>query len=227
MTTPAVTIRRTFPRPSEATIDQFRDVPTGWVVDALGRRGAIDHRIQPLFDAGSFVGPALTVATVARDNLVPYAAIKEAKPGDVLIIATGDFDGAAVIGDMLVGMARNSGIAAVITDGLARDIAGITDIGIPVYARGLSPNSPEKHGPGEIGLPIAFGGETVLSGDIIVGDRDGVVIVPQARIETALENLKAIEDKETTVERAVADGLPHPDWLDAALEEKGVRILDD
>ena len=227
MTTPAVTIRRNIPRPQEATINRFRDVPTGWVVDALGRRGAIDHRIRSLFDAGPFVGPALTVATVARDNLVPYAAIREAKPGDVLIIATGDYEGAAVIGDMLVGMARNSGIAAVITDGLARDIAGITDIGIPVYARGLSPNSPEKHGPGEIGLSIPFGGETVSAGDIIVGDRDGVVIVPQARIDTALENLKAIEEKETTVERAVADGLPYPDWLDAALDKKGGRILED
>ena len=225
MTSAAVTIRRDIVRPSRETLDRFRNMPTGWVVDALGRRGAIDHRIRPLFDAGHFVGPALTVATVARDNLVPYVAIREAKAGDVLVITTGDYEGAAVIGDLLVGMARNSGVVAVITDGLARDIAGIREVGIPVYARGLTPNSPEKYGPGEIGLPIALGGETISAGDIIVGDQDGVVVVPQSRVDGVLANLPAIVEKENAMEKAVAEGLAGPTWLDAALEEKGVRIV--
>lgn len=224
-TSAAVTIRRDFPRPSEDTLERLRGVPTGWVVDARGRRGAIDHRIRPLFDAGQFVGTALTVTTVARDNLVPYAAIREARPGDVLMIATGEYERAAVIGDLLVGMARNSGIAAIVTDGLARDIDGIKDVGIPVYARGLTPNSPEKHGPGDIGLPISLGGEPVVAGDVVVGDRDGVVVVPLASLDEVLDALKDVEAKERAMEAAVRDGLRHPDWLDQALADKGVRIV--
>ena len=224
-TTAAITIRRDFSRPSNDAIDRLRGVPTGWIVDARGRRGAIDHTIRPLFDAGHFVGTALTVATVARDNLVPYAALREARPGDVLMISTGDHEGAAVIGDLFVGMARNSGIVAVVTDGLARDIAGIEEVGVPVYARGLTPNSPEKHGPGEIGLPISLGGETVAAGDVVVGDRDGVVVVPLARLDAVLDALSAIVAKENAVEAAVRDGLAYPDWLDQALAEKGVNTV--
>jgi 4-hydroxy-4-methyl-2-oxoglutarate aldolase len=222
----SITIRRSFARPSNDIIERFRNIPSGWVVDALGRRGALDHRLRPLFPAPAFAGSALTVATVARDNLVPYAALREARSGDVLVIATGDYERAAVVGDLLVGMAKNCGIVAVVTDGLARDIGGLEEVGIPVYARGLTPNSPEKHGPGEIGLPVAIGGEVVSAGDIVVGDRDGVVIVPQSRIEAVLQALEAVRAKEEKVDAAVRDGQRYPDWLEQTLAEKGINIID-
>jgi 4-hydroxy-4-methyl-2-oxoglutarate aldolase len=202
-------------------------MPSGWVVDARGRRGALDHRIRPLLAGTPFVGSALTVSTVARDNLVPYAALQEAQPGDVLMIATGDYERAAVVGDLLVGMAKNCGIVAVITDGLVRDIAGLEDVGIPVYARGLTPNSPEKHGPGEIGLPIALGGEAINAGDLIVGDRDGIVVIPYADIDRVADGLAAVTAKEQKMEAAVRDGLKYPEWLEQTLQQKGVRYLDE
>jgi 4-hydroxy-4-methyl-2-oxoglutarate aldolase len=222
-----ITIRRHFPRPSVAQLQRFTGMPSGWVVDARGRRGALDHRIRPLLAGTPFVGSALTVATVARDNLVPYAALQEAQPGDVLMITTGDYERAAVVGDLLVGMAKNCGIVAVITDGLVRDIAGLEEVGIPVYARGLTPNSPEKHGPGEIGLPIALGGEAINAGDLIVGDRDGIVVVPYADIDLVAENLAAVTAKEQKMEAAVKEGLKYPEWLQQTLQQKGVRYLDD
>jgi 4-hydroxy-4-methyl-2-oxoglutarate aldolase len=222
-----ITIRRHFSRPSATQLQRFAGMPSGWVVDARGRRGALDHRIRPLLAGTPFVGSALTVATVARDNLVPYAALQEAQPGDVLMIATGDYERAAVVGDLLVGMAKNCGIVAVVTDGLVRDIAGLEDVGIPVYARGLTPNSPEKHGPGEIGLPIALGGGAINAGDLIVGDRDGIVVVPYADIDRVADGLAAVTAKEQKMEAAVRDGLKYPEWLEQTLQQKGVRYLDE
>ncbi len=221
-----VTIRRHFERPSPDAIARLAEAPTGYVVDARGRRGALYPGIRPMLAAPRFAGAALTVSTVARDNLVPYAALREAEPGDVLVIATGDFQRAAVIGDLFVGMARNCGIAAIVTDGWVRDIEGIEAVGIPVFARGLTPNSPEKNGPGEIGLPWSVGGEVIEAGDAIVGDRDGIAVVPHARVDAVLAGLDAIRAKEADVERAIAGGARWPGWLDSALDGAGVRVLD-
>jgi len=223
---PALTIRRKFPRPDPAIVDAFRTVPTGVVVDAMGRRGALDHRIRPLTEAHRFCGVALTVWTVPRDNLAPYAALKFARPGDVIVVATGGGDEASIFGDLALGMARNCGVAAVVTDGLVRDIEGLNRVGIPVFACGLSPNSPFKNGPGEIGGTITLGGVTVSAGDIVLGDRDGVVVVPRDRAESAIEGTKAVLAKESEIERAIAGGLKLPAWLDGALADEGAEYLD-
>ena len=119
-----LTIRREFPRPSAGDISAFEKAPTGWVVDAQGRRGALPHWIRPLSQT-SFVGTALTVRTRPVDNLAPYAALKFAKPGDVLVVAVDGSETASVIGDILLGMAKNAGIVAAVTDGVVRDIEGI------------------------------------------------------------------------------------------------------
>ena len=222
-----LTIRRDWPRPDAKTLAAFKDAPTGFVVDAIGRAGALDHRIRPVWKGPHFVGSALPVWTTARDNLAPYAAISFAKPGDVMLIATGAYEGAAVIGDVVVGMMRNAGIAAAVTDGLVRDVQGIAEVGIPVYARGLTPNSPFKHGPGTIGLPIAIGGQTVEAGDLVVGDGDGVVIVPRWRIAEAAAELAAIREKESGMDALVKSGATSPSWLAARLTGDGVRYVED
>ena len=222
-----LTIRRDWPRPDAKTLAAFKDAPTGFVVDAIGRAGALDHRIRPVWKGPHFVGSALPVWTTARDNLAPYAAISFAKPGDVMLIATGAYEGAAVIGDVVVGMMRNAGIAAAVTDGLVRDVQGIAEVGIPVYARGLTPNSPFKHGPGTVGLPIAIGGQAVEAGDLVVGDGDGVVIVPRWRIAEAAAELAAIREKESGMDALVKSGATSPSWLAARLTGDGVRYVDE
>ena len=132
-----------------------------------------------------FCGVALTVQSRPRDNLAPYAAIRYAKPGDVMLISTDCYEEASVAGDVLLGMAKNQGVCALVTDGLVRDIDGLNAVGIPVFARGLSPNSPHKDGPGKIGLPIYVGGVMVNSGDVVIGDKDGVVVVAAKRLKVS------------------------------------------
>jgi 4-hydroxy-4-methyl-2-oxoglutarate aldolase len=221
-----LTIRRDFPRPTSAEIQALEHAPTGWVVDALGRRGALPHWVRPLSAKTRFVGTAMTVRTRPVDNLAPYAALQFAKPGDVLVVAVDASDTASVLGDILLGMAKNAGIVAAVTDGLARDIAGINQVGIPVFARALSPNSPFKDGPGEVGLPITLGGVPIDAGDVIVGDIDGVVVVPRADLGRVARELEAIADKEKTMEAAVASGAKYPAWLEDVLKSAPIRYVD-
>lgn len=221
-----VTIRKNTPRPPAELIARLEGVPTGWVADAQARRGALDPGIRRLVGSGVVFGPALTVWTTPRDNLAPYAALEFVQPGDVLVIATGDYTGASVVGDLFAGMARNRGVAALVTDGLARDIEGLREAGLPVFARGLTPNSPLKQGPGTIGYPISLGGGIVEAGDVVIGDEDGIVIAPRSDLQNVVTALDAIRAKEHDMEARIRDGLDRPPWLDEFLSSGAVRLVD-
>ena len=220
-----LTIRRRFPRPTAAQRAAFETAPSGWVVDAQGRRGALPHWIRPISRKTRFVGSALPVRTRPLDNLAPYAALEYAAPGDVLIVAVDGSEAGSVMGDLLLGMARNAGIVAAVTDGLVRDVAGIDEVGIPTFARGLSPNSPFKDGPGRVGLPVSIGGLIVEAGDLVIGDDDGVVVVPQADLAAVTAALDGIAQKEAAMERAVSEGAKTPPWLADVLASDAVDFV--
>lgn len=222
----ALTIRKDFPRIPDALLARFSTVSTGWVVDGNGRRGALDWHLRPLTKAMRFAGSALTVHSRARDNLAPWAALAYARPGDVLVISTDNYEEASVVGDVLLGMARNAGVVGCVTDGVVRDIDGLNAVGMPVFARGLSPNSPFKDGPGEIGLPISIGGVTVNAGDLVVGDQDGVVVVARANVESVLVEVEAVAAKEKSMDEWVRQGVKVPPWVEATLAAKGVRFVE-
>jgi 4-hydroxy-4-methyl-2-oxoglutarate aldolase len=221
-----VIIRRKFARPSAAEVAEVTGLPSGWIADANGQRGAIDHRLRPYTSVKPFAGVALTVSSAPNDNLLAYTAVSVAQPGDVLFLGTEEFDKAAVVGDIFGGFAKNQGVAAVVTDGLIRDVEGFEKLGLPVYARGVSPNSPLKNGPGEIGTAITLGGVRIESGDLVVGDSDGVVVVARKDIARMFEGLKTVREKETGADKRIAAGETEPAWLQETLERVGVRQLD-
>ncbi|SHH38490.1 RraA family protein [Pollutimonas bauzanensis] len=225
-TPPALVIRKNFRRPTAEQLAAFNGLQTGFIVDAQGRRGALSHRIRPLSTAIRFCGVALTVQSRARDNLACWAALDACRPGDVVLIAVDEYEEASVVGDVYVAMAKNNGVVACVTDGMVRDIRGINAAGIPVFARGLSPNSPYKDGPGEIGTAITLGGVHVASGDIVLGDEDGVVVVPYANIDQVIRELEEVKAKESMMEAGVKRGDKTPSWLPQALVAKGVRYID-
>ena len=222
----ALTIKRNFLRAAQELVQKFCNLPTGNVCDAQGRVGAVDYRIKPVGRASQFCGSALTVDAGPRDNLAAWAALDIAKPGDVILIATGGHLTTSVVGDLYVGMAKNAGVIAIVTDGVVRDLPGIEAVGIPVFAKGICPNSPWKTGPGSVGLPITIGGVGVNAGDIVVGDQDGVVIVAGQQAAAAAEGLKAVLEKEKNMEAAVKAGQKTPAWLREAYKTKGVVYLD-
>ena len=223
---PVLTVRRNFARPPDNLVKQLAQAPTGWVVDANGRRGAMDYRIRPLTTRRSSAAWRCRYGRAQRDNLAPYAAIQHAKPGDVMVIATDDYQPASVVGDVLVGMAKNQGVAAFVTDGMVRDIDGLNAVGIPVFARGLSPNSPFKDGPGTIGLPILLAGVTVNPGDVVLATRTGSWWWHAKRWKAWSRSLPGSRPKEEKMEKAVADGARLPPGLAEIIAEKGVRYLD-
>ena len=222
---PSVTIHKNIARPTADTIKKFV-VPTGYIADVQGRRGALDCGIKPLFDFPAFAGPAVTIKTVPDDNLAVFAAMGAVQSGDVLVIATDNWTGSAVMGDLVAAMFKNSGIAGVVTDGAVRDLAGISQVGLPVYARGLTANSSQKNGPGTIGAEISIGGVIVRSGDIIVGDSDGIAVLSRENISDALNGIKAVRERERAIEERIAAGMTMPDWVKEFLAGDRVKIIE-
>lgn len=193
-------------RPPDELVERFRGAPTSFVVDAMGGSGALDWRIKPLV-GHSLAGVALTCDCAPLDNLAFFAALAQCQPGDVIVVATGGYVGAAVTGDLMIGVAKNRGAAGFVTDGLVRDLDDLQKFGLPVYAMGVTPNSPQRRGPGTVGLPIVCGGVSIASGDVIVGDRDGIVVVPRARISDTLASLDKVKAMEAATLERVKAGL--------------------
>ena len=221
---PLLTIRRNFARPTPEHIAALANVPTGHAVDALGGRGALDYRIKPVARSSAvMVGTAVTCHCGPADNLALFAALATAKAGDVLVAASDGSKVTSISGDLLMGMARNRGIAGLVTDGLVRDVEGILAVGLPVYCTGLSPNSPARNGPGSVGLPVVIGGVTVASGDLIVADNDGVVVIPGGEIEKTIEQLAEVRRAEAGLEAKVKAGLEVPDFIQKILASGQIR----
>ena len=204
---PLVTIHRGFRRPDPKLVDRFRGAQTSHLADAMEGRGALDYRIKPV-DPGNarFAGPALTAFAYPADVLAVFAALSEARPGDVILCANDAFTKTAVIGDLAAGMMKNKGVAAFVTDGMARDKAGIVAAGLPLFCCGIQPNSPALNGPAVVGAPVTLGDVSVNPGDVVVGDADGVVIVPAHRLEIVLERLERVRQAEVRAEQRVREG---------------------
>lgn len=220
---PLLTVRRKFARPPQALIDRLAGAQTGQVVDAMLGRGALDHTIKPIDpERATFAGSALTVETGPSDNLAIIAALALAEPGDVIITASDAFSTTAVVGDNVSAMAKNKGVVAIVIDGMARDREGIVGVGLPVFARGVTPNSCVKSGPGKVGLPIVCGGVSVRSGDIVIGDRDGVVIIAQEQAERVIGLLDEVRRAEAETQAKIAAGMTHPAWVAELLKSDKV-----
>jgi 4-hydroxy-4-methyl-2-oxoglutarate aldolase len=224
---PVLRVRRHFDRPPAEHVAAFQGASTGHVVDASGGKGALDALVKPIAGVKpGFCGVAITCDPGPADNLAVFGALALARPGDVILVATGGHRGAAVLGDLLAGMARNCGVVAIVTDGMARDVAGLAAVGLPIFAAGVSPNSPSRCGPGVVGMPIVIGGVAVESGDIVVGDADGVVVVPRRRAAEIIARLGQVRAAEAALEAEVEAGLRMLDGVAALLASDRVEYLD-
>jgi 4-hydroxy-4-methyl-2-oxoglutarate aldolase len=227
---PLLRARRDFPRPPAELTAVFRDVPCGFIVDAQQGRGALDRAIKPVFPSHPGMdrcwGTAITCSSGPDDNLGLACAVALARPGDVVVCATEGFEHGAVCGDLLAGIAPNKGIAALVTDGVVRDGAGLRDMGLPIFARGITPNSCVRSGPGSVGLPVVVGGRAVSSGDIVVADEDGVVTIPQAELATVRARLAEVMAAEADMLAKVKGGLAGLAWVEELLRSDRVEWLD-
>jgi 4-hydroxy-4-methyl-2-oxoglutarate aldolase len=198
-------------KPSKEQINSFKDIPTGFICDALDGYAALDHIIKPLpipnKPTNHIVGPALTVFSGAADVLGLAIALSEIQEGDIIVNCVNGWQGTAAVGDRIAGMIKNNGGKGLVTDGPMRDLNGIIETGLDCFCTGLNPNSPYNSGPGRIGFPENIGGKTVNSGDIIVADTDGVTVVPFEMIDEVIVKIKRIVELENDMDKKVANGL--------------------
>lgn len=178
----------------DSIIHDFLGIPTTAISDATEGLNNMDSSIKPLKEEYKFAGRALTVKMPVGDNLSVLKAIREAKPGDVIVIDAKGDQYRAIAGDFVVGMAKTLGITAIVVDGVIRDIVGIKNLNFPVFSKGTTVAASGKAGVGEINVPISCGGTTVYPGDIIVGDADGIVVISKDREQEILEkSLKKVQ----------------------------------
>lgn len=212
-----ITIDTRWTRPDPTLVEPFRGAPSGNVSDAAGRIADIPNAIKAITGAQHFCGTALTVENGRTGNLGVWAALEHVRPGDVLVIATGDARERAVIGDLLAGFAFNGGAVAIVTDGMVRDREQLDAFGKPVFAGGITPVGPVGEGNVGVGVPITLGEQQICSGDVIMGDADGVVVVPQSMLAVAAKELAAIAEREGGMEAQIKAGATVPEQTAALL----------
>ena len=162
----------------DSIIEELANLPATCISDAMGGFTTMDYTIKPL-STPSVIGRAFTVKITKGQNREFLRALKSASPGDVIVVdAEGDTT-RAIAGDFVLRMAKTLGIKGVVVDGVIRDITGIQELDFPIFAKGTTANAGLKSDEGILSVPISCGGVAVSNGDIIVGDKDGVVVIPQ------------------------------------------------
>lgn len=215
-------------RVPEETVGEFRAarLATPNVADVMWRFGAVGEGIHPIGDTSVYLaGAALTVRTPPTDNLMVHKAIELARPGEIIVIEAGGEMRHAILGELMCRYAAEKGVGGFVVDGPVRDGSAIHSLGFPVYARGLTPRGPYKEGPGEINVPISCGGVAVCPGDLILGDADGVVVVPRDSAGQVFEEASAVERSEEEVMKLISAGRWERGWIDEKLMEKGCEIV--
>lgn len=217
-------IVREIARAPKALIQAFAEIPTPLISDNMNRMFAGGPGLRPIHREGSMCGPALTVRTRPGDNLMVHKALDMAEKGDVIVVEAGGDVTSAIIGEIMVRIAEKKGVAGIVIDGAVRDAGALARNIIPVYARGVTHRGPYKDGPGEIGVPVAIDGMVIAPGDIVVGDEDGIVAVPQAEAAEILELARKQVQAEARTMKQIAEGTLDRSWVDARLKERGCQV---
>jgi len=215
-------IHRDFERVSPDLVREAAEFQAAILADVNGRRGALHGRIAALRPSMKLAGPALTVDVRPGDNLMIHAAIALARPGDVLVIDGKGDQTAALMGTIMMTACRQLGLAGVVMDGAVRDSLEIEEMDYPVFSVGTNPNGPTKNVAGRIGHPITCGGVSVRSGDLVVADADGVVVIEREAVAQLMPLArKKVADESARIAQ-IKEGKTAASWLDAALRTAGV-----
>lgn len=172
----------------------FKGIPTTCISDSTKGLYNMDPSIRSIREGVSIAGRAFTVKMPVGDNTAVLRAIQAAQPGDIIVVDAKGDPYRAVVGDLFAGMAKTLGIQAMVIDGAVRDIQGVRDLDFPIFCSGTTMAASGKAGGGDINVPISCGGAAVSPGDIIVGDENGVLVIPRDREEEVWEQSKKQQD---------------------------------
>jgi regulator of RNase E activity RraA len=206
---------------SQEIVEAYREIPTSIISDNMERLFAMESKIRPFHPRPIMVGHALTIHCPPGDNLVLQKAIEIAEPGDILVLNAGGDTTQAPVGEIVVSNCIRRGVAGLVIDGAVRDSDILPTLAIPVFAKGITHRGCYKEGPGEINVTIACGGVVVRPGDLVVGDSDGIVIVPYEEAEGLLPKLlKKVEQEEQVLEQ-IRNKTVDRSEVDQELRDKG------
>ena len=218
---PGFRIKAQFTRPASVLSEGFAEFETPDISDLLNRLYAVDSQIRCLTQGNErLCGPVCTVRTFPGDNLMVHKVLDIAQPGDVVVIDAHSSTSNAVLGDIVCTKAKHRGIAGFIVDGFIRDLPGVIDAGLPVFARGTTPVGPMHRGPGEINYAVSCGGIVTNPGDIVVADGAGIVVVPHGIAGELLKRLNSHRYANAAYLAAVQRGEFSNQWVDRLLFEE-------
>lgn len=178
-------------RANLALIEEVSHYPVALIGDVLNRMGMMASAIRHTAGKPTFFGTILPLNTREGDNLAIHRALDEAQTGDVLVINGNSETNRSVFGDLLGEICLAKQVAAVVIDGAVRDVEELDSMGLPVFARGVSPAGPSKYGPGQVGIAVACGNVVCHPGDAIVGDKDGIIVISRTLLPSLVEKLKS------------------------------------
>lgn len=181
--------------------------PVAGLGDAMGSLGVMAARIRHLGGPGRLCGTALTVECLPSDNLALHRALLRPEAhGAVLVVSAAEGSRCGLFGELMLQAAVQRGVAGVVLDAHARDAEALRASPIPIFGVGFHAQRATKGGEGRVGWPVGCGGVSVATGDVVVGDADGVVAVPRSVLEAVAALAEAIGAGEADVRRAVASG---------------------
>jgi 4-hydroxy-4-methyl-2-oxoglutarate aldolase len=223
------TIVKNIQRADGAVIETLGKLGVATVHEAQGRSGLLHPYMRPIYPTARVAGSAITISCQAGDNLMIHAAIEVCRPGDVLVVTTTSESTDGMFGELLAVSARAHGVVGLLIDAGVRDVADLTTMEFPVWAKAIHAQGTVKATAGSVNVPVVCAGAAIAAGDVIVGDVDGVVVVPRlAAPEIARLGNERLAKEEKSRERLRRGELGLDFYgLRAKLTELGVKIVDE
>lgn len=208
----------------------YEQLPAANIADTMSRIAVLGNGIKRISSPKKpiMAGYAITVKARAGDNLMLHAALNMATENDVIVVSNEGDRSRALMGEIMASYAHcTKKIAGIVLDGPIRDLDALSMMDFPIFATGANPAGPFKLGPGEVNTPIAVGGVAVCPGDLIVGDADGVIVVPLNDAAALLDKATEYSKLDASKVEPAKNGTANRAWVRKTLDEKGVEIIDD
>lgn len=211
-------------------LKEYEQLPAANIADVMNRIAVLGNGIRRISSPKKpiMAGYAITVKARAGDNLMLHAALDMATENDVIVVSNEGDRSRALMGEIMVAYAHcTRKIAGIVLDGPIRDIDALSVLDFPIFATGANPAGPFKEGPGEVNTHVAVGGVAVSPGDLIVGDADGVIVIPLNDAAALLDKARDYSRFDAGKVEAAKNGTANRAWVRKSLEEKGVEFIDD
>jgi len=205
-------------------VGKYRVLPVANVSDSMRRMTVGGARLTMMHRDGVLAGPAITVKSRPGDSLMLHKVIDMAVLGDVIVVNAGGDLTNSLMGELMLAYAIKRGVAGFVLNGAIRDADAFLKVNLPVFAAGITHRGPYKDGPGEINVPIALDGMVIEPGDLVLGDRDGVLAVPFDAVEDVYAKTASKQDAEARQMAAIEAGTNDRSWLDATLRRLGCAM---